>query len=61
MRVMMPGCLFGGGAALVLSDLVARASFVWLGTEPPVGAITALLGGPIALAMIRTQMARPDE
>jgi iron complex transport system permease protein len=61
MRVMMPVCLFGGGAALVLSDLLARASFAWLGTEPPVGAITALLGGPVALVLIRTQMAQPDE
>jgi iron complex transport system permease protein len=61
MRVLMPVCLFGGGAALVLSDLVARASFVWIAREPPVGAITALLGGPIALAMIRTQMTRSDD
>jgi iron complex transport system permease protein len=60
MRVMMPACFFGGAAALVLSDLAARASFAWLGTEPPVGAITALLGGPVALVMIRAQATSPD-
>ena len=32
-----------GGAALVLCDLVSRASFRWLHREPPVGAITALI------------------
>jgi iron complex transport system permease protein len=60
MRVLMPASFFGGAAALVLSDLVARASFAWLGTEPPVGAITALIGGPIALAMIRSQATAAD-
>jgi iron complex transport system permease protein len=37
---------------LVLCDLVARSAFRWLGTEPPVGAITALIGGPLFLVIL---------
>jgi iron complex transport system permease protein len=57
MRLVVPVCLLGGASALVLSDLVARASFVWFGGEPPVGAVTALLGGPIALLLLRRSTA----
>jgi iron complex transport system permease protein len=53
LRIVLPVCLLGGGTALVLSDLIARASFVWFGSEPPVGAVTALLGGPVALGLLR--------
>jgi len=53
LRRAMPVSFFVGATALVASDLVARASFGWFGSEPPVGAITALLGGPIALALLR--------
>ena len=53
MRLLLPVCFFGGGAALVLSDLAARASFAWIGSEPPVGAVTALIGGPLALVVLR--------
>lgn len=53
LRLLFPLCTFGGAAALVACDLAARASFVWLGTEPPVGAVTALLGGPLFLALFR--------
>jgi iron complex transport system permease protein len=28
-------------------------AFVWIGTEPPVGAVTALVGGPLFLALLR--------
>lgn len=52
-RVLMPAALTLGGAALVLSDLAGRASFRLLGTEPPVGAITALVGGPLFLVLLR--------
>lgn len=52
-RVLMPAALGLGGAALVLSDLVGRASFRLLGTEPPVGAVTALVGGPLFLVLLR--------
>jgi len=52
-RVLMPASLLLGGAALVLCDLVSRASFRWLHTEPPVGAVTALVGGPLFLYLLR--------
>lgn len=52
-RVILPTSLLAGGAMLVLCDLLARLSFQWLGTEPPVGAITALVGGPLFLVLLR--------
>jgi iron complex transport system permease protein len=54
-RVLLPASLFGGGAALVLCDAAARVTFRFLGTEPPVGAITALLGGPLFLFLLTRQ------
>lgn len=52
-RVLMPASLLLGGAVLVVCDLVSRASFRWLHTEPPVGAVTALVGGPLFLYLLR--------
>ena len=51
-RVLMPASLGLGGAALVLCDLVSRGSFRWLHTELPVGAVTALIGGPLFLVLL---------
>lgn len=56
-RLLMPAALALGGAALVLCDLVSRASFRWLHTEPPVGAVTALVGGPLFLFLLRRRAA----
>ena len=53
-RVLLPGCFLGGAVLLVVADLVARMVFVWLGTEPPVGALTAIIGGPFFLVMLRS-------
>jgi iron complex transport system permease protein len=52
-RVLLPAALGLGGAALVLCDLVSRASFRFLHTEAPVGAVTALVGGPLILVLLR--------
>lgn len=52
-RVLLPMSLLLGAASLVACDLVARVSFRWLGTEPPVGAVTALIGGPAFLVLLR--------
>lgn len=52
-RVLLPAALGLGGAALVLCDLVSRASFRFLHTEAPVGAVTALVGGPLFLVLLR--------
>ena len=52
-RLLMPASLMLGGATLVLCDLVSRGSFRWLHTESPVGAVTALIGGPLFLFLLR--------
>lgn len=51
-RTLMPAALALGGAALVVCDLVSRGSFRWLHTEVPVGAVTALVGGPLFLVLL---------
>jgi iron complex transport system permease protein len=52
-RVVLPLSLVAGAAMLVACDLGARVSFRWLYTEPPVGAVTALVGGPVFLVLLR--------
>jgi iron complex transport system permease protein len=52
-RTLLPLSFAGGAALLVACDLLSRLSFRWLSTEPPVGAVTALIGGPVFLAMLR--------
>ncbi len=52
-RRLMPASLGFGGAALVLCDLVSRSAFRFLHTEPPVGAVTALIGGTLFLLLLR--------
>jgi iron complex transport system permease protein len=51
MRIVLPGSLVLGAAFLILADTVARVA---LGSaELPVGAVTALLGGPVFLWLLR--------
>lgn len=52
-RVALPISLLLGAAVLVTCDLVSRSLFNWLGTEPPVGSVTALVGGPLFLLLLR--------
>jgi iron complex transport system permease protein len=56
-RLVMPASVALGGAALVLCDLVSRIAFRVLHTEPPVGAVTALVGGPLFLFLLRRRVA----
>jgi len=51
-RALLPLSFVVGAGALVLCDAAARVSFRLLGTEPPVGAVTALIGGPIFLLLL---------
>ena len=51
-RLVLPLSFAFGGATLVACDLLARVTFRLLGTEPPVGAITALVGGPLFLVLL---------
>jgi iron complex transport system permease protein len=52
-RVLLPASAFLGGAFLVAADTGARMAFLALGTEPTVGVITALLGAPFFLVVLR--------
>lgn len=58
-RILVPASLLLGATTLVVCDLVARAAFLWLDTEPPVGAVTALVGGPAFLAILHRTRRRP--
>jgi iron complex transport system permease protein len=55
-RLLVPAAALGGGAFLVLCDTLART--ILGGRELPVGAITALAGGPIFLWLLRRQSQR---
>ena len=52
-RALLRGCFFAGGALLMAADAVTRALSGPLGSEAPVGALTALVGGPFFLVMLR--------
>lgn len=51
-RVVVPAALLLGAITLTACDLATRALFRWLETEPPVGAVTALIGGPLFLLIL---------
>jgi iron complex transport system permease protein len=50
-RVLIPAGFLGGGAFLVVADLAART--VAIPNELPVGVLTALVGGPFFLLLLR--------
>ncbi len=50
-RLLLPASALGGAAFLVLCDAAARTLIG--GPELPVGAITALVGGPVFLVLLR--------
>jgi iron complex transport system permease protein len=50
-RILIPSAFFVGGGFLVLCDTVARTVFA--PTEVPVGVITALLGGPFFIVLLK--------
>ena len=55
-RLLLPGCLFAGGALVMLADAAARSWFA--PRELPVGALMALIGVPLMLWLLR-RSARP--
>jgi len=55
-RLLVPASALAGAAFLVVCDAAARS--VLPGRELPVGAITALAGGPLFLALMRRQQRR---
>ena len=52
-RRLLPASLLGGATLLILADLVART--VIAPSELPVGVVTALLGGPFFLFLLRRE------
>ena len=55
-RLLVPSAAVGGAAFLVLCDTIARTLLG--GRELPVGAITALAGGPLFLWLLRRHQLR---
>ena len=55
-RLLLPAAFFGGAAFLVLADLVARIAIA--PGELPVGVVTALIGGPFFLYLLRNSRGR---
>ncbi len=52
-RRLLPASALFGAAFLMLADAGARALFSVFHAEPPVGVLTALLGGPLFLLLLR--------
>ncbi len=50
-RVLVPACLLGGGAYMVVCDLLART--LPQQGELPAGVITALIGAPVFIILLR--------
>ena len=56
-RLLLPASLLGGAAFMVIADLIARTAIA--PSEIPVGAITALCGGPFFIYMLRREGQKP--
>jgi iron complex transport system permease protein len=54
-RVVLPASALGGAAFLMLADALARVLFRGLGAEPPVGAVTAIVGAPLFVMLMRSR------
>lgn len=52
LRVVLPASALGGGATLVACDLLVRLLEPHVHTALPVGALTALAGGPVFLLLL---------
>jgi iron complex transport system permease protein len=57
-RMLLPVSMIGGAAFLVLADVAART--VQAPAEVPLGVITALIGAPFFLFVLRSRRARQD-
>lgn len=57
-RVLLPASALGGAALLAAADLLARTAFA--PQELPVGILTACLGAPFFLVLLRRQRQRLD-
>lgn len=55
-RLLLPASLLGGAGFLVLGDLAARVAFAPV--ELPVGVLTAMIGGPFFIVLLRRGVRR---
>ena len=53
MRISLLGSALTGAAVLLLADLIAQRAFEFM--ELPLGAVTAVIGAPMLLALLRKQ------
>ena len=56
LRLLLPASARGGGATLVACDLLVRVLEPYVHTALPVGALTALVGGPVFLLLLRRRV-----
>lgn len=56
-RLLIPASLIGGAAFMVIADLISRVAIA--PAEIPVGAITAIFGGPFFVYMLRREGGKP--
>lgn len=61
-RTLLPACAVGGGLFLMASDFIAGHMLMWesLETRLPVGVITALIGAPIFVWLLKRENAQPQ-
>ncbi|MDH3915770.1 MAG: iron chelate uptake ABC transporter family permease subunit, partial [Chromatiales bacterium] len=52
-RILLPAAALAGGSLLVIADTLARSLFA--PRQLPVGALTAIIGVPLFLILIRRQ------
>ncbi len=52
-RFLLPLSFFLGGAFVIISDLLCRIISGGFGFEPPISAITAAIGGPVFVILLR--------
>lgn len=55
-RALLPACILGGAAFVLVADTVARTLLA--PQQIPVGVVTALLGGPFFLSLLRARRLR---
>jgi iron complex transport system permease protein len=56
LRLLLPASFLGGAVFLMWADTLARTAFA--PSELPVGVVTALLGGPFFLVLLRRSLRR---
>ncbi|HEY4978512.1 MAG TPA: iron chelate uptake ABC transporter family permease subunit, partial [Candidatus Acidoferrum sp.] len=54
-RMLLPAAAFGGAIGIVVADTMART--ITAPTDLPVGAVTALIGAPLFIYLLRRRLA----